>query len=169
MKKFFGVVSVICIAVFIAGCTQQIPTRVYRNSQYDFSLNPPESWKEIEQKSTDVAVLFSPVNSSNVTFVIGKPFSLSEGLSISTFADLVEENLSGSRMNYSILRRDWRIIPGVQAYEIAYSFWCDSMNWTVKQVAVLRTRTVFLMTFTAPSKLYADYLASVDQCINTFL
>jgi len=93
---------------------------------------------------------------------------LSEGLALSTFADQVEENLSESEMNDTVVYREWRSIPGAKAYEIAYSYEQGETVQRVKQVAVLKTRTVFLITFTAPSDLYIQYITGVDLCIDSF-
>jgi len=54
------------------------------------------------------------------------------------------------------------------AYEIVYSYEQSGTVQRVKQVAVLKTRTVFLITFTAPSDPYIQYITGVDQCIDSF-
>jgi hypothetical protein len=170
MKKIASVLGVCLVSIlFISGCTQQTAHRSYTNTTYGFSLTPPVGWISVENESADVAARFSPLNSSNVSLVVGVPFPLGEGLALSTFADLVEENLSASGENYSVVYREARPIPGVQTYEIAYTFEQDGVLQRAKQVAVLRTRTVFLMTFTAPNELYFSYLSAVDQSIDTFL
>ncbi len=94
---------------------------------------------------------------------------LSEGRALSTYADEIVEDLSERGVNFSVLNRDWRSIPYRKAYEIAYTYEQDGLVEYVKQVAVLRTRTVFLITFTAPSTLSAQYLEEVDQSIDTFM
>ena len=111
---------------------------------------------------------FSPTNYSNVSLLITPPFSLSEGRALSTFADEVEENLSESGLNYTIVYREWRAMDGAQAYEIVYSYEQSGTVQRVKQVAVLKTRTVFLITFTAPSNLYLQYITGVNLCIDSF-
>jgi hypothetical protein len=162
----FGVLLV--IFVLITGCTEQVSKRSYTNTVYGFSLNPPVGWHGVENESSNLAVRFNPINYSNVSLLITPPFSLSEGRALSTFADEVEENLSESGMNYTIVYRDWREIEGAQAYEIAYSYEQSETVQRVKQVAVLKTRTVFLITFTAPSDLYIQYITGVDRCIDSF-
>jgi hypothetical protein len=170
MKKSVYILGAILVSIILlAGCTQQRMSRSYTNSAYGFSCNPPAGWQVVETKSADVAVWFAPGNSSNVSLVFAVPFSLSEGRAISTFADQVEENLSVSGLNYTVIHRDWRTIPGVQAYEISYSYEQGGAVMNVKQVAILKTRTVFLVTFTAPSALYSYYLMSVNQSIDSFL
>jgi hypothetical protein len=169
MKKQGFVLGVLLIVfVLIAGCTEQVSKRSYTNTVYGFSLNPPAGWLSVENESSDVAVRFTPSNYSNISLRITPPFSLSEGRALSTFADEVEENLSESGMNYTIVYRDWRTMAGAQAYEIVYSYEQGGTVQREKQVAVQITRTVFLMTYTAPSILYVQYITGVDLCIDSF-
>jgi len=169
MKKQGFVLGVLLIVfVLIAGCTEQVSKRSYTNTVYGFSLNPPVGWLGVENESSDVAVRFTPSNYSNVSLRITPPFSLSEGRALSTFADEVEENLSESGMNYTIVYREWRAMDGAQAYEIVYSYEQDGNAQRINQVAVLKTYTVFLITFTAPIDLYNQYITDIDQCIDSF-
>jgi len=170
MKKITCIFGVIVVSsILLAGCTSQTVHRSYTNSLYGFSLDPPGGWDAVANESASVAVQFFPLNSSNVSLVVGVPFSLGEGRALSTFADQVEENLSASGGNYTVVYQDWASIPGVQAYVIVYSYEQGGMVQRVKQVAILRTRTVFLITFSTPSALYIKYLTAVDQCIDSFV
>jgi hypothetical protein len=169
MKTQGITLGVLLLLIFLfGGCTEQSAHRSYTNTIYDFSFDPPAGWQQVNSKLPDVGVLFSPVNSSNVSLIIGMPFTLSEGLALSTFADQAEENLTESGMNYTILSRDWRSIPNLQAYEIAYTYEQEGTVQFVKQVAVLRTRTVFLITFAVPNAIATQYLTEVDESIDTF-
>jgi hypothetical protein len=169
MKKQAFALGVLLISfVLVAGCAEQVSKRAYTNSEYGFSLNPPGEWHRTENESSDVVVRFTPSNYSNVSLRIAPPFSLSEGRALSTFADEVEENLSESGMNYTIVSREWRPMDGLLAYEIVYSIEQRGNALQSKQVAVLKSRTVYLITFTAPSDLYTQYIVSVDQCIDSF-
>jgi hypothetical protein len=172
MKKVLSfILFSILYMVLLTGCTQQIelPSRTYTNSFYDFSLNPPSSWGQIVNDDSSVAVQFSPENTTNVSLYIAVPFTLSEGRSLSTFADQTEENLLESGAEFTILHRDWGEISQLPTYELAYSYLQNGMTEYVKQVTILRTRTVFLITFTAPEPLANQYLTEVNQSIGTFL
>jgi hypothetical protein len=168
IKQGFVLSVLLVVLILVAGCTERVSKRSYTNTMYGFSLNPPVGWHGVENESSDVAVRFSPINYSNVSLRITPPFSLSEGRALSTFADEVEENLSQSGMNYTIVYREWRAMEGAQAYEIVYSYEQDGIALRMKQVAVLKTRTVYLITFAAPSNLYIQYISSIDQCIDSF-
>jgi hypothetical protein len=171
MKKILSILALGFISIFLlAGCTQQHPvSRSYTNNVYGFSLDPPSDWQQIENEDPNIAVRFIPRNSTNVSLIFAVPFSLSEGRALSTFADQTEENLSENGVNYSIVNRDWRSISQLQAYEIAYIYDQNGIKEYVKQVTVLRTRTVFLITFTAPDSIAVQYLTEIDQCIETFM
>ncbi len=169
MKNGLMVLGIVLLGlVLISGCTQQTASRSYTNETYAFSLNPPEDWQEIENEIPTIAVWFTPVNTSEVSLRVDVPFILSEGRSLSTFADQVEENLSESGLNHTVLSRDWRSLGSLQAYEIAYVYELEGTMVYVKQVAVLRTRSVFLITFTAPYSVSESYLSGIDQSIDSF-
>jgi hypothetical protein len=172
MKKVLSILglNLLCV-LLLAGCTQHTaPTsRAYTNTLYGFSFDPPSGWQQIENEDNDIAVRFSPANTSNVSLIVAVPFALSEGRSLSTFADQTEENLLESGVEYSIVNRDWRTISQLQAYELAYTYEQNGITKYVKQVVVLRTRTVFLITFTTPALLAAQYLTEIDRCIETFM
>ena len=172
MKKILCVLAwYLLIVVLLTGCSQQSvpPSRRYTNDFYSFSFDPPAGWQQVPNYNSSVAVQFSPANASNVSLYVAVPFTLSEGLSLSTFADQTEENLIESGANFTILHRDWGEGSQLSTYELAYSYKQDDSTQYVKQVAILRTRTVFLMTFTAPEPLANQYLALVNQSIGTFL
>ena len=136
IKQGFILSVLLVVFVLVAGCAEQVSKRSYTNNVYGFSLNPPVGWHSVENESSDVAVRFTPSNYSNVSLRITPPFSLSEGRALSTFADEVEENLSESGMNYTIVYRDWRAMEGAQAYEIVYSYEQGGTVQRFKQVAV---------------------------------
>jgi hypothetical protein len=160
---------ILCGTLLLSGCTEQSTHRSYTNAVYDFSLDPPEGWQQIENELPNIAVWFSPVNLLTVSLIVEVPFMLGEGRALSTIADQVEENLSENGMNYTILYRDWRSISNLQAYEIAYTYEQNEVEEYVKKVAVLRTQTVFLITFTAPYELSSRFLTEVDQSIDSFM
>jgi hypothetical protein len=172
MKKVFSILglNLLCI-LLLAGCTQHTTPapRAYTNDFYGFSFDPPGEWKQIDTDDNAIAVRFSPENISEVSLIVALPFTLSEGRALSTFADQTEENLLESGVEYSIVYRDWQTISQLQAYEIAYTYEQNDGTEYVKQVAVLKTRTVYLITFTAPELLATQYLTEVDQSIGTFL
>lgn len=109
MRKIVSILGIGLVSIsLLAGCTQQNVYRSYTNRMYGFSLSPPTGWQHVENESPNVAVWFAPANFSNASLIFGVPFSLSEGRALITFADEVEENLSASGMNYTIVHRDWR-------------------------------------------------------------
>ncbi|MCU0851236.1 MAG: DUF1795 domain-containing protein [Candidatus Thermoplasmatota archaeon] len=169
-KNHLLVLGCLLCSIFITGCTQQTqpPSREYTNGLYNFSLDPPIGWQQIPNLDPSIAVQFSPANTSEVSLYIAVPFILSEGRSLSTFADQTEENLIASGVEFTILHRDWGISSQLPTYEIAYSYDQNGTTKYVKQVTLLRTRTVFLITFTAPESLVDQYLPVVNQSIETF-
>jgi hypothetical protein len=170
MKPVRSILGISLVSIFlVTGCIQEKESRSYVNSEYGFSFNPPAGWQEIENEVPTIVAWFSPEKSSNVSLIIDVPFSLSEGRSLSTLADQVEEELTEEGVNYSLVFRDWRSISNAQAYEIVYLVEQNGTMEYVKLVAVQKTRTVFLITFTAPSSVSGSYLPVVEQSIESFL
>ena len=170
MRNHIILLGCLLCCFLLAGCTKQTqpPSREYINGLYSFSLDPPTGWQQIPELDPSIAVQFSPVNTSEVSVYIAVPFTLSEGRSLSTFADQTEENLIASGAEFTILHRDWGINSQLPTYELEYSYTQNGTTKYVKQVAFLRTRTVFLITFTAPESLVDQYLPLVNQSIETF-
>jgi len=106
IKQGFVLSVLLVVFILVGGCAEQVSKQSYTNTMYGFSLNPPIGWHGVENESSDVAVRFTPSNYTNVSLKIAPPFSLSEGRALSTFADEVEENLSESGMNYTIVYRE---------------------------------------------------------------
>lgn len=123
MKKARIILGIFLMSiVLMTGCVQQIVSQSYTNSVYGFSFDPPLGWQQIENESPNVAAWFVPGNSSNVSLIIAVPFTRSEGRTLITYADQVEENLSESGVNYTILYRDWGSISQMQTYKLVYSY-----------------------------------------------
>ncbi|MBN1280273.1 MAG: hypothetical protein JXA00_01345 [Candidatus Thermoplasmatota archaeon] len=171
MKKSSVITSLILLSVVLYSGCLGFSERSYTNTTHGFSLNPPSGWLVSEDCSGEGAVMFTPDDTSKVSLVVGVPFSLSEGVALSVFADQVEEDMSANWPNSSVWSRDWRSMPGaLQGYEIVYSYTdLDGVLWKEKQVAVLRTRTVFLVTYAAPFAVYDQYVDVVNESLESFV
>jgi len=132
-------------------------------------MNPPLGWSVFENEYPVVAVRFIAPDLSNVSLVVSAPITLSEGRALSTFADQFEETHSENTVNFSVLSRQEKIIGGLDAYEIVCSCEDNHTLFQMKQVAVVKTRTVFLIAFIADSESYNTYRTSVDGCIDSFI
>ena len=166
--KTTAVFLVVLLLVGLSGCTQTVPYRTYTNAQYGIALNPPEGWG-IHENESGMVVSFSPLGRANVSLDISSPVMLDEGLALSTFADQVEELFPQVVQNFSVVYRDWRKIDGLNAYEIIYSYRENGSSMKALQVAVKKSKTVFLLTFTVPVDLYETYIEQVNQSIGTFM
>lgn len=170
MKKTFVLLGVfLVVLLFYSGCTTQVSQRSYTNTVYGFSLNPPAGWNVIENESSMVAVRFAAPDLSNTSLVVDAPVMIGEGRALSTYADQLEETLSENTVNFSVLSRQEKTIGGLDAYEIVCSYEDNHTVFQIKQVAVLKTRTVFIITFVASSEWYDTYSVVVDGCIESLI
>lgn len=171
MRKLFCLLGILLVLlVFCSGCTTTVSQRSYTNTTYGFSLDPPTGWSVVENVSPMAAVRCAPPGESNdASLAVDAPVILSEGLALSTFADHLEELFSENTKNFSVVSRGETAIGGLNAYEITCFYEVNQTVFHLKQVAVLKTRTVFIITFVAMSDLYSTDIAAVDECIDSFL
>ncbi len=161
-----GVFLCVVLIVF-CGCTERSVDQEYVNETYGFACNPPLGWKTLAQNDSN-AVGFSPNTSANASLTIAHPLTHPEGLALSVYADDVEEAFA-SDSSFSVQRRTWRDHPRYTAYEIVYVYKENNQLMAGRQVAVQQTRTVFLLSFTAPVAAYDQFSEGVDHSIDSFL
>ena len=170
MKKTFVLLGVLLVVLlFCSGCTTQVSQRSYTNTVYGFSLNSPLGWSVVENESPTIAVRFAAPELNNGSLVVDAPIMIGEGRALSTYADQLEETLSENTVNFSVLSRQEKTIGGLDAYEIVCSYEDNHTVFQIKQIVVLKTRTVFIITFVASSERYDTYSAVVDGCIDSFI
>lgn len=168
MIKVVLIVCVFLLILSLSGCTQIEIDREYINTEYGFALDPPEGWKVAENVTEEVITRFSPPLRDDVYLNISKPYRLDIGLALSVFADDIEEQYPEIVDNLTVEYRDWRDIEGLTAYEIVYKYDEDDTSIKAIQVAVVKSRTVFMISYTATNESYDEFLFPVNQSIDSF-
>jgi len=168
MNKVVIVVYVFLLIVGLSGCTQIEIDREYINTEHGFALNPPEEWNVAENVTEEVVVCFSSPLRDDVCLNISKLYRLDIGLALSVFADDIEEQYLEIVDNFTVVYRDWRDIEGLTAYEIVYAYEEGDTSIKAIQVAVIKSRTVFRISFIATNELYDEYISPVNQSIDSF-
>jgi len=168
MNKKLLIIGVGILILGMCGCTEITIDREYINYEYGFALNPPEGWVVAENETDESVVRFYSPQRNDVYINISKPYRLDIGLALSTFADDIEQVYHEIMDNFTVAHRDWRDIEGLNAYEIVYSYDEDDLSMKAKQVAVTKTRTVFLIAFIATNESYDEYISFVNQSIDSF-
>lgn len=170
MRESFCLLGMfLVLLIFFSGCTTTVSQRSYINTTYGFSLDPPTGWSVVENVSSMVTVRFAPPGESNASLVVDAPVILSEGLALSTYADHLEELFSGKTKNFSVVSRGETALGELNAYEITCSYETNQTIFHMKQVAVLKTRTVFIITFIARIDVYNTHIAAVERSIDSFI
>jgi len=162
------VVCVFLLIVGLSGCTQIEIDREYINTEYGFALNPPEGWNVAENVTEEVVACFSPPLRDDICFNISKPYRLDIGLALSVFADDIEEQYIEILDNFTVVYRDWRDIEGLTAYEIVYTYDEDDTSIKAIQVAVAKSRTVFMISFIMTNEFYDEFISPANQSIDSF-
>jgi hypothetical protein len=170
MKKTFFLLGIfLAVLLLWCGCTSQVSQRSYTNAFYGFSLNPPPGWSIVENESPMVAVRFVAPNQSDASLMVDAPVMIGEGRALSTYADQFEEMFSENTVNFSVLSRQEKTIGGLDAFEIVCSYEDNHTVFQAKQIAVLKTRTVFIITFIARSEEYDIHRVAVNDSIDSFI
>jgi hypothetical protein len=162
-----GIAFIVFLCV-LSGCLKVEITREYINQEYGCALDPPSGWQVCESEKNDTIITFSTSDCSEARLTIFKPYTLSMGLALSTFADDIEETLPEQVDNFSVLFRDERTIGGFQGYEIVYAYCENGSSLKAKTVGVLKTRTVFLLSFVVPEFCFDSMLEVVDESMDSF-
>jgi hypothetical protein len=168
MTKVVLIVSVFLLILGLSGCTQIEIDREYINIEYGFALDPPEGWSTAENVTEEVVACYSPPLRNDICLNISKPLRLDIGLALSVFADDIEEQYPEIVNNFTVVYRDWRNIEGLTAYEIVYTYNEDDISMKAKQVAVSKSRTVFLISYIATNESYDEFISPVNQSIDSF-
>ena len=168
MKPLGALGILVVLFVLVSGCTNLPVQRSYTNAQYGFSLDPPVGWLVDDNTTEEVAVRFSSPTSENKTLTVSPPYNLDEGLALSIYADQLEENAPLLYEDFIRVSRGWLTMEGFSGYEIVYVYLFDNMTYEARQVALKRSHTVFLLTYSSPVEGYDSSLASVNQSIASF-
>jgi hypothetical protein len=169
MKKYGVVVCLVLSFLLLSGCTTQtVVKRAYQNATYGFSLDPPTGWQRFENESTTVAVRFTP-GDQNVSLIVAPPVSLGEGRALSTVADQLVDVFSQSTVDFTVVERNWTTVGGLTAYTLIGSYRENGSLSMIEQVAVLQTRTVYVVLFSAPEQQFTQYRSVVNQSIASFI
>lgn len=163
----FITVSLIILSV-LCGCFETQLTTNYINEEYGIGIDPPSNWIQQEYTNNSWIVQWQPHTNSTTVLLISKPFRLDEGLSLSVFADDIEESYPNNFTNFSTQKREWLTIRGLTAYEIEYTY--SENNSVVKefQIAVKHTRDFYILKFTSQISEYNTFFSDVNDSISTF-
>lgn len=154
--------------LLFCGCLETQLTTTYINEEYGIGINPPVEWIQQEFTNDTWIIGWQPYSNSTTSFLISRPYRLDEGLSLSVFADDIEETYPEMYMNYSTLNRDWLTIRGLTAYDIEYSYSKNGTIWKEWQGAVKHTRDVYLLKFSSLLTNYDAYFSLVNESVATF-
>jgi hypothetical protein len=168
MNKNLVFSGIVVLLLGLCGCTRVDIEFGYQNDEHGFGFDPPEEWVYVENASEEVSVRFTPPSRDNVVLNISLPLKLSIGLALSVYADDIQEQYPEVVDNFSVVYRDWRDIEGLNAYEIICTYEENGVLFTEKQVAVAKSRKVFLITFMAMNTSYDEFIDVVDAGIDSF-
>ena len=168
MKSKLFLSCIVVLLFGLCGCTRVDLEFGYLNEEYGFGFNPPEEWVHVENVSEEVSVQFTPLSRDDVVLNVSLPLRLDIGLALSVYADDIQEQYPEVVDNFSVVYRDWRDIEELNAYEIICTYDKNGVLFMEKQVAVSKSRKVFLITFMATNASFVEFIDVVDESIDSF-
>ncbi len=156
--------SAFLMAILLMLCSVQL-AKAYVNTEYDFSINFPSGWEQVD--STDVVVLYSDANSSASINVIVEETNLSLADYTSESKDYLENNLD----YYELISERSRTIGGLNGYELVYTWtYIDNDYYDLwdKQVFFIKNEKAYIITCGANQSEYSSYLSTFEDSLESF-
>ena len=178
MKKNFIIIgmTLVLITIGISGCledksstTNALSGLKYSNTQYGFGLNPPEGWTIDENDQFGPVRFYGPIiDDTTVNIGISEPSYLATGESLNSVVITLVEYYSSYFTNFSEISNNSRIVNGMNAHDLVYTFTQGVYELKQMQVLVEKSKKSFGITFTASVSSFDDYISAFEQSIATF-
>ncbi|MFH1286701.1 MAG: DcrB-related protein [Candidatus Magasanikbacteria bacterium] len=145
----------------------------YTNSQFNFSITPPESWEKKEGFFGSIVAFFSPLSSEaddfseNVNAVVGNLEGVK--ITLSEYADLNIKQLEAAIEGFSLTKKEQIKVGNLDAMETAYSgtMQGESLSWT--QWYIIDGSNAFVITYTGRGDDYEAFLKEGKGIVQTFI
>jgi hypothetical protein len=144
--------------------------RAYINRNNFFSINEPLGWTTNESTGGNVVVTFTEPTSNNDSIALIQ-IMVQTTSSNMTLEDLVtvaknQEFLTFS--SFSIIREAYRVVNGVDAYEIVATITTQGYNLRIDQVMMIKNLRIYIVTYAAVPDRYQHFYSDFDNSMETF-
>jgi hypothetical protein len=138
----------------------------YTNSRYGFSIDQPSGWT-IDEPSYAAVFFYGPtVEGSRVNINIQVE---STSLSLAEYVSASKTNIATVLQGFNLISEGARNrINNVDAYELVYTSTQYGSALEQKQVYLVKSGNAFVITYTALSTTYQDYLPAFEISVQTF-
>ena len=162
MKK-----ELIATLVVLLVCVSVSSVQAYTNDKYNFSIDPPSGWT-IDDTQTVAAVIFYGPVGEGVSMNI-EVESLPTPMTLEQYISAVKQLLPTFFSNYELLSEGTRgEINEVEAYELVYTFTQGSIDVKAKQVALVKDKKAYVISYGGTPTGYQEYLPAFEASVETF-
>ncbi len=171
-KKFLLMALVVLIIVTLIGCTSikedLIDHFEYSNKDCGFGLNPPEGWNVTELPKYGSFVFMGPERPIAMTVVDLTAIDFVENLTLDNVVNQTIKIGVNNLSNFSIIFKGTRIVNGMKAFEIVYTFSGIEYEYKQKQIFIEKNSKIFSLTYSAFKSSYETYNNIVEESLNSF-
>ena len=138
----------------------------YTNSRYGFSIDPPSGWT-VEEPSYAAVLLYGPtVDGLRVNVNIQVE---STSLSLAEYVSAAKTNIATVLPGFNMIAEGARNrINNVDAYELVFTSTLSGLATEQKQVYLVKSGNAFVITYSASSAKYQEYLPAFETSLQTF-
>ena len=147
---------------------RQYPTsKIYHNESYGFSIHPPTGWEVVDsglREGTPVT-FWGPKD---------KVFAPNVFIAVMEATDTLEEYVSMAKQqlpliltNYQLVDEKSRVIGGLPAYELVYTYEKGMFHLKAMRVFLLKGEKVYTISFTVLRDNYDEYLPVFESSVET--
>lgn len=147
---------------------RQYPTsKIYHNELYGFSIHPPAGWEVVDsglREGTPVTFwgpkdkVFAP----NVFIAVMEATD-----TLKEYVSMAKQQLSLIFTNYQLVDEKSRVIGGLPAYELAYTYKKGVFHLKTMRVFLLKGEKVYTISFTVLRDSYDEYLPVFESSVET--
>lgn len=170
MKKQLIIVGItlLLLVVGLSGCIQDESSDYYINTEFGFSINPPDGWTLVE---TEDKIEFYGIeneygtggNYMDISLITHEP-----GDTLNETLNKAIENASKEIANFTLHSQQEKTVNELNAYEIIWGFYIDEDEYKVKQIGIEKDDKVFFISYSSPIHTYDTYLSDFDESLSSF-
>ena len=169
MKKQLVIIGItlVLLVVGLSGCNEKYPSYDHPLSEMGYRYEPPGGWTWSELD--DGIVFYGPtVNGFQVFLAITDKYELDEGKTLNSSIDSVLEQYGTSFTNFTLISRNSRIVNGMNAQEIIFTYSNENINYKLKQLGIEKNAIALSITYKTAIDTFDVYESIVEESISTF-
>lgn len=160
--------KLIAIIVIFFVCFDVGSAQAYTNKEHSFSIDQPTGWTVREDVPGVVVAFVGPTEGGFTVNIVITVESLATTVTLSQYVSAAKGQFQTTYVNFAIVSEGARVISGLDAYELVYTFTYSGVNIKDKVVILIREKKAYLIIYTAGLTTYGNYLSVFESSVGTF-